>query len=149
MRGRRAAGLVLAAALAGTALPGPSMAFSDRRLVVAVGEPGSVELERLGRLAESLRCRLADRDVDLIVVDAAELERLRAGPASAVPAHLAPAVRLSGPAKGFELLLVGKDGGVKARADDPDALEGFLGRIDAMPMRRAEVRRAGGADLGC
>ena len=125
------------------------MAFSDRRLVIAVGASGSAELERVSRLAEAARCRLADRDVDLVVVDAAELERLRAGPASAVPAHLAPAVRLAAPAKGFELLLVGKDGGVKARSDDPDALDGFLERIDAMPMRRAEVRRAGGADLGC
>ena len=126
------------------------MAFSDRRLVIAIGEPGSAGLERLDRLAEAARCRLVDRDVDLIVVDAAELERLRAGPASAAPAHLEPALRAAGPARdGFELLLVGKDGGIKARADSPEALEDFLGRIDAMPMRRAEVRRAGGADLGC
>ena len=126
------------------------MAFSDRRLVIAIGEPGSAGLERLDRLAEAARCRLVDRDVDLIVVDAAELERLRAGPAGTVPVHLEPALREARPARGgFELLLVGKDGGIKARADSPDALEEFLGRIDAMPMRRAEVRRAGGADLGC
>ena len=123
---------------------------SDRRLVVAIGEPGAAELERLGRLAEAARCRLADRDVDLIVVDPAELERLRAGPPGTVPVHLEPVLRATAPARdGFELLLVGKDGGVKARSDDPDALDGFLERIDRMPMRRAEVRRAGGADRDC
>ena len=40
----------------------------------------------------------------------------------------------------FAALLVGLDGGVKARtteAVDPDA---WFARIDAMPMRRAELR---------
>ena len=154
MRPRRRPVAALAAlallAVAGVTGPGTASAFSDRRLVIAIGEAGSAELEAVARLAAAARCRLADRDVDLVLVDAAELEALRAGSDAAVPERLRPALRARAPgATGFELVLVGKDGGVKARASSPDALESFLGRIDAMPMRRAEVRRAGGADLGC
>gem|GEM_PF-3413501 len=38
-------------------------------------------------------------------------------------------------------MLVGKDGGVKARATKPEALDEFLDTIDRMPMRRAEIQR--------
>jgi hypothetical protein len=36
--------------------------------------------------------------------------------------------------------LIGKDGGVKEKASDLN-LQGLFARIDAMPMRRAEMRR--------
>jgi hypothetical protein len=38
-------------------------------------------------------------------------------------------------------LLIGKDGGIKARADDLD-LAALFERIDAMPMRRREMETA-------
>ncbi len=40
----------------------------------------------------------------------------------------------------FEVVLVGKDGGVKLRADDPDVLSEIYALIDTMPMRRREMR---------
>ena len=43
----------------------------------------------------------------------------------------------------FTLILVGKDGGEKKRANELVALEDLFGLIDRMPMRRAEMRRAG------
>ena len=46
----------------------------------------------------------------------------------------------------FEVVLIGKDGGVKARTSDPGALQDFLALIDTMPMRRAEMRSRGDAD---
>lgn len=41
----------------------------------------------------------------------------------------------------FQVLLVGKDGGVKSRYASPPLLEDVFALIDSMPMRRAEMRR--------
>ena len=41
----------------------------------------------------------------------------------------------------FELLLIGKDGGVKLRSSAPVAINEIYGLIDQMPMRQAEMRR--------
>lgn len=40
---------------------------------------------------------------------------------------------------GFTVMLVGKDGGVKLRADRPVAAEELFALIDRMPMRRREM----------
>lgn len=42
---------------------------------------------------------------------------------------------------GFTFILVGKDGGEKLRSEALVPLEKLFGRIDRMPMRRAEMRR--------
>lgn len=49
--------------------------------------------------------------------------------------------RLSLPTDRFEVVLVGKDGTVVLRRHGPLALSDLFTRIDAMPMRRAEMRR--------
>jgi hypothetical protein len=41
--------------------------------------------------------------------------------------------------QGFEVLLIGKDGGVKLRVQRPVAAEVLFSEIDAMPMRRREM----------
>jgi hypothetical protein len=43
--------------------------------------------------------------------------------------------------KGFEVLLIGKDGGVKLRSDHPIAAADLFQTVDAMPMRKDELRR--------
>jgi hypothetical protein len=43
----------------------------------------------------------------------------------------------------FTLLLVGKDGTVKARYTEPTEPSGIYALIDSMPMRRREMREAG------
>jgi hypothetical protein len=40
----------------------------------------------------------------------------------------------------FEIILIGKDGGVKLRSKTPISLEELFSLIDAMPMRRQEMR---------
>ena len=40
----------------------------------------------------------------------------------------------------FAVVLVGKDGGEKFRSTEPVEPEDLFDRIDAMPMRRREVR---------
>jgi len=123
-------------------------AFSDRRLIVAFGEPGSAPFLQLADAVEQARCQLIDRDVDVIFIDATELLAVDPG-ASDSPTVQRALAALPMQATGFELVLIGKDGGVKWRQDDPAALSAMLERIDAMPMRRAEMRRAGGADRDC
>jgi hypothetical protein len=43
-------------------------------------------------------------------------------------------------ASGFQVVLVGKDGGVKLRSAEPIAADDFFALIDTMPMRRREMR---------
>ena len=40
----------------------------------------------------------------------------------------------------FTVLLIGKDGGVKLRAERPIGVDAIAGLIDTMPMRQAEMR---------
>ena len=42
--------------------------------------------------------------------------------------------------RGFEILLVGKDGGVKLRSPAPVSTRDLFALIDAMPMRQREMR---------
>ena len=43
----------------------------------------------------------------------------------------------------FTFILLGKDGGVKIRADDIVEIDQLFGRIDSMPMRQREMRNNG------
>ena len=122
-------------------------AFPDRREIIAFGTPGSEPMRELEQRVEDLQCLLADCDVDMRYVDSAELE---AQGDRGVDHALDRLARLRGDEMlPFELVLIGKDGGVKARDPSPAALEAFLRLIDTMPMRRAEMRQAGGADRDC
>jgi len=40
---------------------------------------------------------------------------------------------------GFQLVLIGKDGGEKLTSDKPETLQQLYGLIDSMPMRRYEI----------
>jgi hypothetical protein len=61
--------------------------------------------------------------------------------------HLSPADRqylqreLGLHLTGFEVVLIGKDGGVKQRSTKPLAPEALFGTVDKMPMRRQEMRQ--------
>ncbi|MCR9072576.1 MAG: DUF4174 domain-containing protein [Alphaproteobacteria bacterium] len=41
----------------------------------------------------------------------------------------------------FGILLIGKDGGVKLRSDEPQTADRLFEIVDAMPMRRQEMRQ--------
>lgn len=61
-----------------------------------------------------------------------------------LPEGFADAVRaqiFDSEAEGLRVALVGKDGGVKSMDDSLD-LKAIFGRIDSMPMRRAEMRKS-------
>jgi len=126
-------------------------AFSERRLIVAFGEPGSPSFLMLEDAVRQARCRLIDRDVDVVFIDANELRAIEPGATDSRTVRRAMVAWSEGSEQAidFELVLIGKDGGVKSRQRDPAVLDDLLDRIDAMPMRRAEVRRAGGVDRNC
>lgn len=47
------------------------------------------------------------------------------------------------PESEFEMLLIGKDGGIKSRATTADDLDSFIELIDGMPMRQREAANSG------
>ena len=72
-----------------------------------------------------------------------QMEALRADPEGAAERELEVLER---PAEGFQVELLGKDGGVKARWEDVVGVGELWARIDAMPSRRRELKEqaAGG-----
>lgn len=50
--------------------------------------------------------------------------------------------RFQVPREQFAVLLVGKDGGVKLRSDEPVSAQRLFDLIDSMPMRQQEMRRS-------
>lgn len=46
----------------------------------------------------------------------------------------------------FKVILIGKDGGVKAQQNKPIPKDELFALIDGMPMRRAEIRRKSGGN---
>lgn len=150
-------GPALASLLMAVGMTSSASTFNDRRVIVAYGSPGSAALDELQQLIDTRRCELLDRDVDVHIVDAKEIAMLASievtPPAqsptkSRTEARVASLIAWRGDGE-FELVLVGKDGGVKARATKPEALDEFLDTIDRMPMRRAEIQRRGSADKEC
>jgi hypothetical protein len=74
------------------------------------------------------------------------MQALRADPTGATERELEVLER---EASAFQVELLGKDGGVKARWEDLVGVTELWARIDAMPTRRRELREraaAGGGD---
>jgi hypothetical protein len=123
-------GLGLAILAAGAASAGPLDAYRDRARVLVVSAPdaGDAHLKAQRAALGSARGGVAERD--LVVLEAvgsgAEARALRA--------------RLGLPADSFRAVLVGKDGGAKLTAEEPIAPQRLFATIDAMPMRRVEMR---------
>ena len=112
-----------------------------RRLVlVRAGTPSA--LDALERLVAERACGLAERDTDVYRASARSVVPLSRDAVALDEAARATLLeKLDGADGDVELVLIGKDGGVKERADDLAALDAFLDAIDAMPMRRAEMAR--------
>jgi hypothetical protein len=115
-----AAGLITTAAIAA--------APSSNRLVVVVGQPSDPRVTQQHALLVQDAAALSERAV--VVRDITPEAAHRARPELGVSSEIA-----------FEVLLVGKDGGIKLRRFTPVAASEITALIDAMPMRQDEVRR--------
>jgi len=147
--GRRAgfflcAGMIVANASGGIvmgqleAAPLDHLRGQNRVIVMFAGAPDEAALARQQRLLSDAAAGLLERDLVVIsaskaavVVDGIEREDLDA-------ARLRQAYEV--PRQGFQLILIGKDGGVKRRSAEPVAVDDLFALIDSMPMRRREMR---------
>lgn len=127
-----AAGLAAAVPVAATVDGIDRHRWTARLLVVVAPDESDAALaEQRGAFAASERGSL-ERDLVLVeaVGSSAEAQAIRR--------------RFSVPAGSFRAILVGKDGEAKLASDAPIAPERLFAAIDGMPMRRDEMRRAGG-----
>ena len=130
---------VTGAARAMTAFP-----FDGSRRVVVISAGTSDDAPAREQRAALLMHAAALDERDMVVFVAlrnGEVEPVH-GPAPA-PADVRDLLRRNPPSKagGFEVLLVGKDGGVKLRSERPVRAEDLFALIDTMPMRRQEMKR--------
>ena len=118
--------LLLLAALA--AIPAAAQA-RDRRLLVFAPSRSDARFQKQNALLAQSRAAFQDRD--LVRTDIIGTER---GAASLRAHYHVKAGR-------FRVLLIGRDGHVAYGGPSPVTLRSLTGRIDAMPMRRDEMRR--------
>lgn len=113
----------------------------QQRLIVVFAVEDSQDNTQLMRWVTSNRCRLTDRDVLVLSIDSGAADDLTAQNVSLDDDSIAALhQRRQYPNAAFEMLLIGKDGGVKAHATNVDELDTFIERIDGMPMRQSEAK---------
>jgi fructose-specific component phosphotransferase system IIB-like protein len=101
---------------------------TSRVLVVSAPGPEDADLRAQRAALGSVRRGLAERDLTVVeaVGTGAEAAALRK--------------RLRLPEGAFRAVLIGKDGGAKLTATEPILPQSLFATIDAMPMRRDEMR---------
>ena len=123
-------GLGLAALTAGAATAGPLDAYRWRSRVLVLSAPDSDDPDLRAQRAALGPMRGGAAERDLVVLEAVG----DGAAARALRAHL------SLPAGEFRAVLVGKDGGAKLTEAAPIPPQKLFATIDAMPMRRGEIR---------
>jgi hypothetical protein len=111
----------------------------QNRIVVVIADSGQRRmLERQHRMLAEAGDGWLDRDLVVITIvdDLVEVDGTVNGTLSASDLRRT----FDGSVQGFRVLLIGKDGGVKRRSDAPVGAERLFAVIDAMPMRRQEMR---------
>ena len=102
--------------------------WTSRVLVVVASEAGDPRLTAQREALAHARTGAAERD--LVTIEA--LGRDLKAAALREQLHL--------PADGFHAVLIGKDGGAKLSSTEPIPSQRLFATIDAMPMRREEMR---------
>jgi len=127
--------LVVGSALLMAAAPDPlkPLQWKARVLVVSAPTKDDSGLRAQDLILSADGDGQVDRDMKVIRVVGSN------GPAGVEAAALRE--RLSLPPDRFEVVLVGKDGAIVLRRRQPVDLGELFDRIDAMPMRRDEIRR--------
>ena len=112
----------------------------QNRLLLLFAPNSKIEtyVEQLRFFAEQPN-ETADRDLLIFSLFEQETGRLDNRSIS-VPAAKAARERFDVAEDSFALLLIGKDGGVKFRSDQPASTDQIFALIDSMPMRQQEMR---------
>jgi len=119
------------------------------RLIVAIEQQPSGDELKIRQWVDKNTCQLEQRDVAFIfITDAKAVELTQLGIALDVASTQALIKRLGhntdDTSSPTGLLLIGKDGGVKASSSELKSLNAFLDQIDTMPMRRSEALKQEG-----
>ena len=109
-------------------LTSAALSLSPHRLVVVVGRPDDPRVQAQTAMLARAQAALTERDVIVqsLSPEAARRDRVDLGVASTTA---------------FEVLLIGKDGGVKLRRRGPVDPAELSSLIDTMPMRQQEMKR--------
>jgi hypothetical protein len=135
-----AAALMTASVLATPAVASMSdYRWKKRPLVVFAGTGADERLSAQKNAVTANRGGFAERDMVVIWV-VGDRVSTDLGPAPGLTAA-ALRSRYGVDAKSFRSLLIGKDGGVKISSANPITAGTLFATIDAMPMRRDEMRR--------
>lgn len=139
---RKSALLAAFAALVASHLPAEAInayRWKKRPLVVFADDEKSDKLVKQRRIVEANANDLRERDLVVVYVIGDDVTAALGPP----PGLSASALRRKYGIKDgeFRSILVGKDGGVKRTAASPINAETLAGVIDAMPMRRDEIRK--------
>lgn len=95
-----------------------------RPLVIFAPSKSDADYVQQMSILEKSKAELADRDI-IVLSDTSP----------ALKGHLRSQLN----PKGFEVVLVGKDGGMKLRQQKPLSSEALLSTVDSMPMRKAHL----------
>lgn len=121
----------------------------SKRVILVFDDSESSErtLGSLSALADQRACEIKDRDLAIYFVSGQRVQPMNPDAPLLAEADAKTLRDRYGTATqaGLQLVLIGKDTGVKERSDDLAALESFFDLIDTMPMRRSE-RAARGLD---
>lgn len=113
----------------------PLKAFQWKARVLVISAPSKTDRQYLEQVQVMEHDAEGQKDRELEVIPLL-------GDGAGMPFDVAAVrERLSLPPDRFEAVLVGKDGTVVLRRHGPIALGELFTRIDAMPMRRAEMRK--------
>ena len=116
--------------------------WKNRLLLVFAPDSSHPLCESLQRDLSTRKHEVDDRDLvvfEILDVGASKRDGTQLDP------HMAASLRkrFDISPKAFSLILVGKDGGIKLRKNDPVKLEEIFRLIDSMPMRQDEMLQKG------
>ena len=134
--------LLLAMTTSANANPLAAYRWQNRPLIVFAPASDDARLAEQMRALNDARAGLKDRDQVVLVVTSEGIEPALGPDPDGASAEAATALRERfgiGP-NDFAVILVGKDGTEKLRETEPLSTESLFGTIDAMPMRRREMR---------
>ncbi|MCG6205972.1 DUF4174 domain-containing protein [Rhodopseudomonas sp. HC1] len=99
------------------------------RVIVVVAPAGNAAVEQQRQIYQAAAAGMSERGIVLreAVGDSDRARQIRS--------------RLSADGKRFQVFLIGKDGHTALSSDKPLSAEVLFAKVDAMPMRRDEMRR--------
>jgi hypothetical protein len=127
--------------LMGAVSAGPLDAYRGANRLIVLSLPDESSAEKLNRTLKMKRREIEERDLKIIDVSKGQHRvttalRPPAAQTNTIRKQLSIGVGETRPL----FILIGKDGGEKARCQDAIDLDKWFALIDAMPMRRAEIR---------